>query len=224
MATTSTGSLAKSRGCFYRETAPAVQRVMWNSSTVQQEEIHAESITSTITLVTSTQSSPLVTSSGTDHDHPCIFGPAQTCPSPVSADVTADIAKYTSKMMDAIKGTMTEIYNDLSMNTTGSTITEIHRLRIEIGKLSGCPAGALGNETQLGADHGRDAAEPRAGVGPAHCRGVKKQLELEKQQAVGRNQDAAVVCQLPRRRLSSTAAGTPVTVTTPARRPIGSST
>ncbi|XP_010720763.1 protein kinase C-binding protein 1-like [Meleagris gallopavo] len=52
-----------------------------------------------------------------------------------SADVAADIAKYTSKMMDAIKGTMTEIYNDLSKNTTGSTIAEIRRLRIEIEKL-----------------------------------------------------------------------------------------
>lgn len=27
--------------------------------------------------------------------------------------------------MDAIKGTMTEIYNDLSKNTTGSTIAEV---------------------------------------------------------------------------------------------------
>lgn len=29
------------------------------------------------------------------------------------------------QMMDAIKGTMTEIYNDLSKNTTGSTIAEV---------------------------------------------------------------------------------------------------
>lgn len=28
-------------------------------------------------------------------------------------------------MMDAIKGTMTEIYNDLSKNTTGNTIAEV---------------------------------------------------------------------------------------------------
>ena len=44
------------------------------------------------------------------------------------------IAKYTSKMMDTIKGTMTEIYNDLPKNTTGSTIAEIRRLRIGIEK------------------------------------------------------------------------------------------
>ena len=37
-------------------------------------------------------------------------------------------------MMDAIKGTMMEIYNDLSENTTGSTIAEIRRLRTEIEK------------------------------------------------------------------------------------------
>lgn len=35
-------------------------------------------------------------------------------------------------MMDAIKGTMTEIYNDLSKNTTGSTIAEVSvRLKIK---------------------------------------------------------------------------------------------
>ena len=33
------------------------------------------------------------------------------------------------------------------------------------------PAGALENETLLGTEHGRDVAEPRAGAGPAHCRG-----------------------------------------------------
>uniref|UniRef100_A0A672N1P9 Microtubule-associated protein RP/EB family member 1-like n=1 Tax=Sinocyclocheilus grahami TaxID=75366 RepID=A0A672N1P9_SINGR len=38
-------------------------------------------------------------------------------------------------MMDVIKGTMTEIYNDLSKSTTGNTIAEIRRLRIEIEKL-----------------------------------------------------------------------------------------
>uniref|UniRef100_A0A672N155 Microtubule-associated protein RP/EB family member 1-like n=1 Tax=Sinocyclocheilus grahami TaxID=75366 RepID=A0A672N155_SINGR len=54
---------------------------------------------------------------------------------PASADVAADIAKYTTKMMDVIKGTMTEIYNDLSKSTTGNTIAEIRRLRIEIEKL-----------------------------------------------------------------------------------------
>ncbi|MEQ2205468.1 hypothetical protein XENOCAPTIV_030696, partial [Xenoophorus captivus] len=53
----------------------------------------------------------------------------------VSADVAADIAKYTNKIMDTIKGTMTEIYNDLSKSTSGNTIAEIRRLRIEIEKL-----------------------------------------------------------------------------------------
>lgn len=32
---------------------------------------------------------------------------------------------FVFQMMDAIKGTMTEIYNDLSKNTTGSTIAEV---------------------------------------------------------------------------------------------------
>ncbi|KAI4554242.1 hypothetical protein MJG53_019541 [Ovis ammon polii x Ovis aries] len=102
----------------------------------------------------------------------------------VSADVTADIAKYTSKMMDAIKGTMTEIYNDLSMNTTGSTITEIHRLRIEIGKLQWLPQQELSemkHNLELTMAEMRQSLEQEWDLLIAE---VKKQLELEKQQAV----------------------------------------
>uniref|UniRef100_A0A672MZS6 Microtubule-associated protein RP/EB family member 1-like n=1 Tax=Sinocyclocheilus grahami TaxID=75366 RepID=A0A672MZS6_SINGR len=44
-------------------------------------------------------------------------------------------AQPQTSMMDVIKGTMTEIYNDLSKSTTGNTIAEIRRLRIEIEKL-----------------------------------------------------------------------------------------
>ncbi|KAM9589443.1 MYND-type zinc finger-containing chromatin reader ZMYND8 isoform 17-T17 [Trichechus inunguis] len=175
-----TGSpVKKQRPLLPKETAPAVQRVVWNSSSkfqtssqkwhmqkmqrqqqqqqqnqqqqpqssqgtryqtrqavkaVQQKEITQSPSTSTITLVTSTQSSPLVTSSGSTST----LASSVSADLPIataSADVAADIAKYTSKMMDAIKGTMTEIYNDLSKNTTGSTIAEIRRLRIEIEKL-----------------------------------------------------------------------------------------
>ena len=36
-----------------------------------------------------------------------------------------DFFHFVFQMMDAIKGTMTEIYNDLSKNTTGSTIAEV---------------------------------------------------------------------------------------------------
>ncbi|XP_049555661.1 protein kinase C-binding protein 1 isoform X21 [Orcinus orca] len=134
-AAAATGSpVKKQRPLLPKETAPAVQRVVWNSSTVQQKEITQSPSTSTITLVTSTQSSPLVTSSGSTST----LASSVSADLPIataSADVAADIAKYTSKMMDAIKGTMTEIYNDLSKNTTGSTIAEIRRLRIEIEKL-----------------------------------------------------------------------------------------
>ncbi|XP_078450818.1 MYND-type zinc finger-containing chromatin reader ZMYND8-like isoform X10 [Lampetra planeri] len=53
-----------------------------------------------------------------------------------SAEVAADIAKYTSKqMMEAIKGTVTEMYNDLSSGSSGNTLAEIRKLRIEIEKL-----------------------------------------------------------------------------------------
>uniref|UniRef100_A0A8C7ARJ4 Zinc finger MYND-type containing 8 n=1 Tax=Neovison vison TaxID=452646 RepID=A0A8C7ARJ4_NEOVI len=199
-ATAATGSpVKKQRPLLPKETAPAVQRVAWNSSSkfqtssqkwhmqkmqrqqqtqqqtqqpqssqgtryqtrqavkaVQQKEITQSPSTATITLVTSTQSSPLVASSGSTST----LASSVSADLPIataSADVAADIAKYTSKMMDAIKGTMTEIYNDLSKNTTGSTIAELTMAEMR---------------QSLEQERDRLMAE------------VKKQLELEKQQAV----------------------------------------
>uniref|UniRef100_A0A452E676 Protein kinase C-binding protein 1 n=1 Tax=Capra hircus TaxID=9925 RepID=A0A452E676_CAPHI len=149
----------------------------------RQKEITQSPSTSTITLVTSTQSSPLVTSSGTMITLASSVStdlPIAT----VSADVTADIAKYTSKMMDAIKGVMTEIYNDLSKNTTGSTIAEIHRLRIETEKLQWLHQQELSemkHNLELTMAEMRQSLEQERDLLIAE---VKKQLELEKQQAV----------------------------------------
>ncbi|KFV79340.1 Protein kinase C-binding protein 1, partial [Struthio camelus australis] len=179
-----TGSpVKKQRPLLPKETAPAVQRVVSRASTVQQKEITQSTSTSTITLVTSTQPISMVTSSGS----------ASTLSSSVntdlpiataSADVAADIAKYTSKMMDAIKGTMTEIYNDLSKNTTGSTIAEIRRLRIEIEKLQWLHQQEL---SEMKHNLELTMAEMRQSLEQERDRliaEVKKQLELEKQQAV----------------------------------------
>ncbi|XP_045836418.1 protein kinase C-binding protein 1 isoform X13 [Meles meles] len=224
---TSTGSpVKKQRPLLPKETAPAVQRVAWNSSSkfqtssqkwhmqkmqrqqqtqqqtqqpqssqgtryqtrqavkaVQQKEITQSPSTSTITLVTSTQSSPLVTSSGSMST----LASSVSADLPIataSADVAADIAKYTSKMMDAIKGTMTEIYNDLSKNTTGSTIAEIRRLRIEIEKLQWLHQQEL---SEMKHNLELTMAEMRQSLEQERDRlmaEVKKQLELEKQQAV----------------------------------------
>ncbi|XP_044241810.1 protein kinase C-binding protein 1 isoform X11 [Ursus americanus] len=183
-AATTTGSpVKKQRPLLPKETAPAVQRVVWNSSTVQQKEITQSPSTSTITLVTSTQSSPLVTSSGSTST----LASSVSADLPIataSADVAADIAKYTSKMMDAIKGTMTEIYNDLSKNTTGSTIAEIRRLRIEIEKLQWLHQQEL---SEMKHNLELTMAEMRQSLEQERDRliaEVKKQLELEKQQAV----------------------------------------
>uniref|UniRef100_A0A8C0QKX6 Zinc finger MYND-type containing 8 n=2 Tax=Canis lupus familiaris TaxID=9615 RepID=A0A8C0QKX6_CANLF len=152
-----TGSpVKKQRPLLPKETAPAVQRVVWNSSTVQQKEITQSPSTSTITLVTSTQSSPLVTSSGS----------ASTLASSVnadlpiataSADVAADIAKYTSK---------------------------IRRLRIEIEKLQWLHQQEL---SEMKHNLELTMAEMRQSLEQERDRliaEVKKQLELEKQQAV----------------------------------------
>ncbi|XP_075867012.1 MYND-type zinc finger-containing chromatin reader ZMYND8 isoform X25 [Microcebus murinus] len=225
-----TGSpVKKQRPLLPKETAPAVQRVVWNSSSkfqtssqkwhmqkmqrqqqqqqqqnqqqqpqssqgtryqtrqavkaVQQKEITQSPSTSTITLVTSTQSSPLVTSSGSTSTLASSIS-ADLPIATASADVAADIAKYTSKMMDAIKGTMTEIYNDLSKNTTGSTIAEIRRLRIEIEKLQWLHQQEL---SEMKHNLELTMAEMRQSLEQERDRliaEVKKQLELEKQQAV----------------------------------------
>ncbi|XP_032206330.1 protein kinase C-binding protein 1 isoform X10 [Mustela erminea] len=182
-ATTTGSPVKKQRPLLPKETAPAVQRVAWNSSTVQQKEITQSPSTATITLVTSTQSSPLVTSSGSTST----LASSVSADLPIataSADVAADIAKYTSKMMDAIKGTMTEIYNDLSKNTTGSTIAEIRRLRIEIEKLQWLHQQEL---SEMKHNLELTMAEMRQSLEQERDRlmaEVKKQLELEKQQAV----------------------------------------
>ncbi|MEJ1279099.1 zinc finger MYND-type containing 8 [Cricetulus griseus] len=87
-------------------------------------------------------------------------------------------------MMDAIKGTMTEIYNDLSKNTTGSTIAEIRRLRIEIEKLQWLHQQEL---AEMKHNLELTMAEMRQSLEQERDRliaEVKKQLELEKQQAV----------------------------------------
>ncbi|XP_063104304.1 MYND-type zinc finger-containing chromatin reader ZMYND8 isoform X13 [Cavia porcellus] len=225
-AAAATGSpVKKQRPLLPKETAPAVQRVVWNSSSkfqtssqkwhmqkiqrqqqqqqqqqqpqcsqgtryqtrqavkaVQQKEVTPSPSTSTITLVTSTQPSPLISSGASSTLASSINAdlPIATA----SADVAADIAKYTSKMMDAIKGTMTEIYNDLSKNTTGSTIAEIRRLRIEIEKLQWLHQQEL---SEMKHNLELTMAEMRQSLEQERDRliaEVKKQLELEKQQAV----------------------------------------
>uniref|UniRef100_A0A4W5PAY3 Zinc finger MYND-type containing 8 n=1 Tax=Hucho hucho TaxID=62062 RepID=A0A4W5PAY3_9TELE len=101
-----------------------------------------------------------------------------------SADVAADIAKYTSKMMDTIKGTMTEIYNDLSKSTSGNTIAEIRRLRIEIEKLQWLHQQEL---SEMKHNLELTMAEMRQSLEQERERlvaEVKKQMEVEKMQAV----------------------------------------
>ncbi|KAM9296543.1 MYND-type zinc finger-containing chromatin reader ZMYND8-like [Gastrophryne carolinensis] len=145
---------------------------------VQQKDVTPATSTSTITLVTTAPPQTMVTSSAQSSSS--IDLPIATA----SADVAADIAKYTSKMMEAIKGTMTEIYNDLSKNTTGSTIAEIRRLRIEIEKLQWLHQQEL---SEMKHNLELTMAEMRQSLEQERERliaEVKKQMELEKQQAV----------------------------------------
>ncbi|XP_043080894.1 protein kinase C binding protein 1, like isoform X3 [Puntigrus tetrazona] len=124
--------------------------------------------------------SPVNMGSGTSTS--CLTG--DFLPPPASADVAADIAKYTTKMMDVIKGTMTEIYNDLSKSTTGNTIAEIRRLRIEIEKLQWLHQQEL---SEMKHNLELTMAEMRQSLEQERERlvsEVKKQMEMEKQQAV----------------------------------------
>ncbi|KAJ3586357.1 hypothetical protein NHX12_012757 [Muraenolepis orangiensis] len=101
-----------------------------------------------------------------------------------SADAAADIAKYTTKIMDTIKGTMTEIYNDLSKSTSGNTIAEMRRLRIEIEKLQWLHQQEL---SEMKHNLELTMAEMRQSLEQERERlvaEVKKQTESERQQAV----------------------------------------
>uniref|UniRef100_A0A8C7DZ89 Zinc finger MYND-type containing 8 n=1 Tax=Oncorhynchus kisutch TaxID=8019 RepID=A0A8C7DZ89_ONCKI len=101
-----------------------------------------------------------------------------------SADVAADIAKYTNKVMDAIKGTMTELYTELSKSTSGNTIAEIRRLRIEIEKLQWLHQQEL---SEMKHNLELTMAEMRQSLEQERERlmaEVKKQTEVEKQQVV----------------------------------------
>ncbi|XP_019123942.1 protein kinase C-binding protein 1 isoform X3 [Larimichthys crocea] len=152
---------------------------------VQQKDTPLSTSTSAVTLVSSSPASVAMMATSS-------LGTAATS-SPVatdlyiptaSADVAADIAKYTNKIMDAIKGTMTEIYNDLSKSTSGNTIAEIRRLRIEIEKLQWLHQQEL---SEMKHNLELTMAEMRQSLEQERERlvtEVKKQMELEKQQAV----------------------------------------
>uniref|UniRef100_A0A4W6F4J7 Zinc finger MYND-type containing 8 n=1 Tax=Lates calcarifer TaxID=8187 RepID=A0A4W6F4J7_LATCA len=152
---------------------------------VQQKDTPLSTSTSAVTLVSSSPANVAIMAASS-------LGTAASS-SPVatdlyiptaSADVAADIAKYTNKIMDAIKGTMTEIYNDLSKSTSGNTIAEIRRLRIEIEKLQWLHQQEL---SEMKHNLELTMAEMRQSLEQERERlvtEVKKQMELEKQQAV----------------------------------------
>uniref|UniRef100_A0A3Q4I0R4 Zinc finger, MYND-type containing 8 n=1 Tax=Neolamprologus brichardi TaxID=32507 RepID=A0A3Q4I0R4_NEOBR len=184
--TSTTPALKKQRPLLPRETVPVVQRaVVWNPTAKFQTSSQKCTSTSAVTLVSSSPASVAMMAASS-------LGTA-AAPSPVatdlyiptaSADVAADIAKYTNKIMDAIKGTMSEIYNDLSKNPSGNTVAEIRRLRIEIEKLQWLHQQEL---SEMKHNLELTMAEMRQSLEQERERlvsEVKKQVELEKQQAV----------------------------------------
>ncbi|XP_061909877.1 MYND-type zinc finger-containing chromatin reader ZMYND8-like isoform X5 [Entelurus aequoreus] len=201
-------AIKKQRPLLPKETAQAVQRaVVWNPTKLQnssqkcqgqkQQNAEQSSVQTQGQLQTSSSSStryqtrqaakvqqkdsPQSTSaSGSSSSFMSGDIPIPTA----SADVAADIAKYTNKIMDTIKGTMTEIYNDLSKSTSGNTIAEIRRLRIEIDKLQWLHQQELSemkHNLELTMAEMRQSLEQEKERLVAE---VKKQMEVEKQQAV----------------------------------------
>ncbi|XP_078092889.1 MYND-type zinc finger-containing chromatin reader ZMYND8 isoform X15 [Mustelus asterias] len=156
-----------------------------NTESVQQKEATLATSTSSITLVTSSSSTSAAGSGSTTVNSASnsVYSTDLPIATP-SADVAADLTKYTNKMMEAIKGTMTEIYNDLSRNSSGSTIAEIRRMKIEIDKLQWLHQQEL---AEMKHNLELTMAEMRQSLEQEKDRMVtemKKQMEAEKQQAV----------------------------------------
>ncbi|XP_069740298.1 MYND-type zinc finger-containing chromatin reader ZMYND8 isoform X6 [Narcine bancroftii] len=152
---------------------------------VQQKEATLATSTSSITLVTSTSSTSAAGngSAVVNTASSSVYSTDLPIATP-SANVAADLTKYTNKMMEAIKGTMTEIYNDLSKNSSGSTIAEIRRMKIEIDKLQWLHQQEL---SEMKHNLELTMAEMRQSLEQEKDRTVaemKKQMETEKQQAV----------------------------------------
>uniref|UniRef100_A0A668AQV6 Zinc finger MYND-type containing 8 n=1 Tax=Myripristis murdjan TaxID=586833 RepID=A0A668AQV6_9TELE len=168
-----------------RDTSTVKEPTAGKPEAVQQKDTPLSASTSAATLASSSPASVALMAAST------LGAPSSSSPLAVdlqiptaSADVAADIAKYTNKIMDAIKGTMTEIYNDLSKSTSGNTIAEIRRLRIEIEKLQWLHQQEL---SEMKHNLELTMAEMRQSLEQERERlvaEVKKQMELEKQQAV----------------------------------------
>lgn len=182
---TSNGSTAASTSAAQQSSQSTRYQTRQAVKAVQQKDAPHSTSSTAVTLVSSSPASVAMMAASS-------LGTAATS-SPVgtdlyiptaSADVAADIAKYTSKIMDAIKGTMTEIYNDLSKSTSGNTIAEIRRLRIEIEKLQWLHQQEL---SEMKHNLELTMAEMRQSLEQERERlvsEVKKQMEQEKQQAV----------------------------------------
>uniref|UniRef100_A0A8C8HBM5 Zinc finger, MYND-type containing 8 n=1 Tax=Oncorhynchus tshawytscha TaxID=74940 RepID=A0A8C8HBM5_ONCTS len=151
---------------------------------VQQKDPPLSTSTSAVTLVTSIPASVAMMAAPGVGSGPSTSMAGDFQIPTASADVAADIAKYTNKVMDAIKGTMTELYTELSKSTSGNTIAEIRRLRIEIEKLQWLHQQEL---SEMKHNLELTMAEMRQSLEQERERlmaEVKKQTEVEKQQVV----------------------------------------
>uniref|UniRef100_A0A668AMZ5 Protein kinase C binding protein 1, like n=1 Tax=Myripristis murdjan TaxID=586833 RepID=A0A668AMZ5_9TELE len=168
-------AVKKQRPLLPKETAQAVQRaVVWNPTNKFQ---------------TSSQKWHMQKVQRQQHgDQPAVSVLASSLSARLKQSFkTLDFNSNTTlsfQIMDTIKGTMTEIYNDLSKSTSGNTIAEIRRLRIEIEKLQWLHQQEL---SEMKHNLELTMAEMRQSLEQERERlvaEVKKQMETEKQQAV----------------------------------------
>uniref|UniRef100_A0A7N8Y642 Protein kinase C-binding protein 1-like n=1 Tax=Mastacembelus armatus TaxID=205130 RepID=A0A7N8Y642_9TELE len=162
-------AMKKQRPLLPKDTAQAVQHaVVWNPTKFQTSSQNPQQL----------QSQQQNSSSSTRY---------QTRQAVKGIYASTNFSCYlvkTLQIMDTIKGTMTEIYNDLSKTTSGNTIAEIRRLRIEIEKLQWLHQQEL---SEMKHNLELTMAEMRQSLEQERERlvaEVKKQMELEKQQAV----------------------------------------
>uniref|UniRef100_A0A8C6Q5F7 Protein kinase C binding protein 1, like n=1 Tax=Nothobranchius furzeri TaxID=105023 RepID=A0A8C6Q5F7_NOTFU len=175
-------AIKKQRPLLPKETAQAVQRAVVLSPTKQQQQQQGEQPTAQMQTPSQTHSPQQLQQQNSNSSSSSTR--YQTRQAYNLLFICQQIFYTFLQIMDTIKGTMTEIYNDLSKSTSGNTIAEIRRLRIEIEKLQWLHQQEL---SEMKHNLELTMAEMRQSLEQERERlvaEVKKQTEVEKQQAV----------------------------------------
>uniref|UniRef100_A0A8C6W0K2 Protein kinase C binding protein 1, like n=1 Tax=Nothobranchius furzeri TaxID=105023 RepID=A0A8C6W0K2_NOTFU len=177
-------AIKKQRPLLPKETAQAVQRAVVLSPTKQQQQQQGEQPTAQMQTPSQTHSPQQLQQQNSNSSSSSTRYQTRQAEAYNLLFICQQIFYTFLQIMDTIKGTMTEIYNDLSKSTSGNTIAEIRRLRIEIEKLQWLHQQEL---SEMKHNLELTMAEMRQSLEQERERlvaEVKKQTEVEKQQAV----------------------------------------